>query len=683
MNLSIAMMVKNEETNLERCLQSLQPIRDAVASELIIVDTGSTDKTVEIANKYTNMVYFHAWNNDFSAMRNITISYAKGKWILIIDADEEIEKVQTLINFLQMPQSKQYAAVAINCKNIVDPNHVGGFSLMTSYRLFKNDGYFHYEGAVHNQAVYKGKEIVLPEVLLVHYGYIATDAELMERKFLRTSAILKSELEKEPNNYYYWTQLSTTYSMHNQYEMAIEYAEKAYALLPAKKMPQHLFAFIQMIICYQHIKNYEKVETICTEALSIKEGNIDIYYYLAEAKAVLKKYKEAIKYYQKYLETVQKHHDAMEKDLSVIEYTVGLEELVYYNLSNLCKITEENELALQYAEKITNEKYFEENIGTVIILYIKLGRYIELRNYYNQKIKAEWRDVFFGKLDIIKNDFTDSVKLSVSQVFSDINNEYGLLCSLILDDDNGVISEKNQEAVKKINIANLPVYCSDIIYYLLKWQYPLYKILVNFKEVWVSCIFEYIAKQHDDLCEKIYDYLQQNEEQNKINEYKLSKELCRYVLLLDKVDAVKYNYIFDRYMQAGAAYLKAVYTRDVIDNVMVCEVKNDEEVFLLYMLHAQINKQENKEEYVNCLRNALQAFPGMKKGIEMLLAEMQGVKNINDSEFEEYKKQVKNTIKQLIDSGKMDEAKTILREYKSIVSDDMEAILLESKILLN
>ncbi len=65
MKLSICMMVKNEEKNLERCLISLKQIRDEVTSELIIVDTGSSDKTVNIAKRFTDKVYFHNWNNDF------------------------------------------------------------------------------------------------------------------------------------------------------------------------------------------------------------------------------------------------------------------------------------------------------------------------------------------------------------------------------------------------------------------------------------------------------------------------------------------------------------------------------------------------------------------------------------------------------------------------------------------
>src|SRR5690554_806236 len=117
MKLSIVMMVKNESKYLEQCLSSLEPIRKAIKSELIIVDTGSKDNTVEIARKFTDKVYFHQWNDNFSEMRNITISYAKGEWLFVIDGDEIVEDAQDLINFLKSKKSKKFNSAVVKIKN--------------------------------------------------------------------------------------------------------------------------------------------------------------------------------------------------------------------------------------------------------------------------------------------------------------------------------------------------------------------------------------------------------------------------------------------------------------------------------------------------------------------------------------------------------------------------------------
>ena len=82
--LSLCMITKNEEKNLSRCLDSIKDIVD----EIIIVDTGSTDKTVEIAKSYGAHIYHYDWNNDFSKARNVSLQKATKDWILVLDADE-------------------------------------------------------------------------------------------------------------------------------------------------------------------------------------------------------------------------------------------------------------------------------------------------------------------------------------------------------------------------------------------------------------------------------------------------------------------------------------------------------------------------------------------------------------------------------------------------------------------
>ena len=98
--LSLCMITKNEEKNLSRCLDSIKDIVD----EIIIVDTGSTDKTVEIAKSYGAHIYHYDWNNDFSKARNVSLQKATKDWILVLDADEVLPyeeglKLKNIITF--------------------------------------------------------------------------------------------------------------------------------------------------------------------------------------------------------------------------------------------------------------------------------------------------------------------------------------------------------------------------------------------------------------------------------------------------------------------------------------------------------------------------------------------------------------------------------------------------------
>ena len=88
MPISLCMIAKNEENYLEKCLNNIKNSVD----EIIIVDTGSNDKTMEIAKKFTNKVYNFRWNNDFSEARNFSLKKAAKDWILMLDADESIKK---------------------------------------------------------------------------------------------------------------------------------------------------------------------------------------------------------------------------------------------------------------------------------------------------------------------------------------------------------------------------------------------------------------------------------------------------------------------------------------------------------------------------------------------------------------------------------------------------------------
>ena len=117
-SLSICMIVKNEERCLERCLKSLTPLREQVSCEVIVTDTGSTDKSIKIAEKYADKVLHFQWCNDFSAARNVGLEQARGEWIMVIDADEElVEDVSHLVKFFTSEERFHYRGCFIKKKN--------------------------------------------------------------------------------------------------------------------------------------------------------------------------------------------------------------------------------------------------------------------------------------------------------------------------------------------------------------------------------------------------------------------------------------------------------------------------------------------------------------------------------------------------------------------------------------
>jgi len=190
--ISACMIVKNEEKMLPGCLKSIQKYVD----EIVIVDTGSTDRTVEIAASFGARIYYHLWENNFSKHRNQSFGYARGDWILYIDADEELMpgSGEMLQNAIQADEDVDAISVTLEC--IFDKG--GSFAYNNAIRVFRNHRGLHYAGRVHNYIV-GVKKVVCEPIRLFHHGY-ALDKNTMKEKFERTTSLLKKDIAENPDD---------------------------------------------------------------------------------------------------------------------------------------------------------------------------------------------------------------------------------------------------------------------------------------------------------------------------------------------------------------------------------------------------------------------------------------------------------------------------------------------------
>lgn len=223
--ISACIMAKNEEQNIERCLSSIKDFCD----EIIFVDTGSTDNTVEIAKKYTDKIYFFPWNGSFSDARNETLKYASSEWVFIVDADEEAsENLKNNIREYLSSLDNDIVAVYIPTVNYLDFDKKHS-EIASTARFFRN-GKVKYENIVHNQPVYKGKTVKV-DLELLHYGYIWTRLR-RKQKAERTLALIEKYLKEHPDDEYYLIQYMKTLSIAQKHleKMKIGYkvAQKVY-----------------------------------------------------------------------------------------------------------------------------------------------------------------------------------------------------------------------------------------------------------------------------------------------------------------------------------------------------------------------------------------------------------------------------------------------------------------------
>jgi glycosyltransferase involved in cell wall biosynthesis len=184
------MIVKNEARVLERCLQSCRGIAD----EIIVVDTGSTDSSVDIAHTNGARVIQSDWKNDFSFSRNISLEHASCVWILWLDADDvvPIESVAIINALKKQPPSEVFGFIVKNQK----PGGTG--TEFVQARMFPNDPRIRFERRIHEQILLSALRIGLklkekPAAVIEHHGY--ADPAAMSEKALRNVTLLLKEYE--------------------------------------------------------------------------------------------------------------------------------------------------------------------------------------------------------------------------------------------------------------------------------------------------------------------------------------------------------------------------------------------------------------------------------------------------------------------------------------------------------
>lgn len=222
--ISLCMIVKNEEKNIRRCLDSAKDYVD----EIIIVDSGSTDSTMEIAKEYGAKIIEIDWEYDFGAARNVGLSHATGDWIIALDADEELvlEDKNGLQKLANVPINRQISYL-VRIENIMDDGQVDHHMA----RFFPNAPTVQYAGKIHEQVVSNDPDfmsVVTVTIKIKHYGY--TTAIMDDKdKGARNKDLLNTELSKNPDSDFYKYHLGITLQVqgkHDEAEKAFEEWDK-------------------------------------------------------------------------------------------------------------------------------------------------------------------------------------------------------------------------------------------------------------------------------------------------------------------------------------------------------------------------------------------------------------------------------------------------------------------------
>jgi len=228
MDLSLCMIVKNEEACLPQVLESVQPVVD----EMVILDTGSSDRTIDIATEYGARVYHFQWCNDFSAARNQALQYVQGKWVLVLDADEVL--TPEIVPEIQQAIKNDRNLVINLIRQEVGATQ-SPYSLVS--RLFRHHPDIYFSRPYHSlvddsvsqllQREPDWQVISLSTVGILHYGYQPGAIAALD-KYTRAKNAMEGFLADHPNDPYLCSKLGALYVNTGQVEEGITLLKRGF-----------------------------------------------------------------------------------------------------------------------------------------------------------------------------------------------------------------------------------------------------------------------------------------------------------------------------------------------------------------------------------------------------------------------------------------------------------------------
>lgn len=318
-NISQCMIVKNEEDNIRNALEWAKDI----VFEQIVVDTGSVDRTKEIAEQMGARVYDFKWIDDFAAAKNYALDKASGDWIIFTDADEYMSK-QSLSNLVQAILNIEYdlrnsrnnnkiSVIRTPLINIDDDDSV--ISKIYQDRVFRNMESLRYHGAIHEHIEMENDKfvfIICDNAGIIHTGY---KKSVLARKSERNVGIMEQLYAKNTDNYDVLSYLADSYSMGGKNDKAFEIYRKCMEDIDkikerSRKYNTYKYYFELLISGYQDVSDF--VKKSYEQFVEIMPDMPDVYYYYASYLLVVQKsYDDSIRYFDLCLAKLDKYEVQM------------------------------------------------------------------------------------------------------------------------------------------------------------------------------------------------------------------------------------------------------------------------------------------------------------------------------------------------------------------------------------
>lgn len=686
--LSVGMIVKNEEENLPNCLDALQPLLEAIPSELIIVDTGSTDATRAIAAQYTDKVYDFEWSDDFAAARNETLKYAQGEWYMYLDADEWLESCDGIIEFFRDKDAlAKYNCAAFNIRNYMDHEKTMSTQFHAS-RIARRFPEMEFRSRVHEQLLRHGPQKIL-DCVAIHYGYTQDDGKDM-RKNERNLPILLKMIESgdlpDPSHTYF--HVARVYANQDDWDKAEEYCRKGIAALTPDDIGMRcaLYQYLALVMC--EMERWDMVPEIVAEYFAGKHveyaTDVDMHLLLAQAyrgkgdrESALREFEA---YFQKKLLAESGQFDPSDLGATMFLYPQKSQANCAYYIYAQMIWEKDPRAALEVLDKIcgwegvNKPDTFIRLVAKCVEAVADWGWYA--RRYHRIQGDEEWRNLWQQRIISTLEKFSESCQ-PMGQAFAEIGlpeDPFVLVVRQYKDPEAKLQLEKLLPVIPADIEAMLPLYCA------MRARLDIEPLVSRLDWDDMSDAMK-IVGTFDDAGEVIDRYYKTYPNPPSLRGKRWKCVLQEHILLGTPPECDAGRRAFQSYCESLRDITSALYGDPDEENLSIIPHGHR---FGIFMGRAEkAHERGDIAEYVRLLKKAAEAYPIMAEPVKLRVDEIGRLVEEEHRKQEEREllySQIKDKILALIRIGDLTNAAEILGQYEKINPKDEEVAFLYRQI---
>ena len=271
--LSLVVLIKDDEDTIGRCLSS---VKDAV-DEIVVVDIGSTDRSIDIAKGFGGKIFFYEWADDLVKARGVATSHATCDWVLWLNADEELVREDALA-IRELLEDSEREGFFFNQLNFISENDS---IIDLTFRLWRNRSEYHQSGVFAGPVIDTINAYNLTagftRIRINRYSFMGTTQE-RENIGQDTITIFLKELARKPDNTIARFNLGSAYIQRKDYEKALETYKKAFANLSSLDVVHASKLVRNIAICLKELGRYREALKVVTDAKEAYQDYTDLFY---------------------------------------------------------------------------------------------------------------------------------------------------------------------------------------------------------------------------------------------------------------------------------------------------------------------------------------------------------------------------------------------------------------------